>query len=170
MQWVHWACWVHWMSLEWSVQDLCGEWSLLCHHFCAFLIQMSVSTRYHPTFHAETSCTFATHTSPFHDARLMWSTFCSMLLASAIPCSLKWCGPWSHSGCSERIPWHSTVPDIQLVSHSTTHTRGCQTYFPQSQTRHIDSGSILSDQSRRLIRQPELGCKTQILTSVCHHI
>src|SRR5258708_14035325 len=57
-----------------------------------------------------------------------------------------------------------------LVSRSTTHTGACQTYFPQPQTRHVDPGSILRDQNKALIRQPELGCKHQMLTSVHHHI
>ncbi len=55
------------------------------------------------------------------------------------------------------------------VSQSMTHTGGCQTYFPQSCTRCIGLGSILSDQNKGQIRQPELGCK-QMQASVHQHI
>ena len=41
----------------------------------------------------------------------------------------------------------------------------CWTYFPQSQTRSIDPRSILLDQNKGQIRQPELGCKHR-----CSHL
>src|SRR5260221_12650939 len=57
-----------------------------------------------------------------------------------------------------------------ILSQSMTHTGACRTYFPRPQTRCIDPRSILRDQNKGLIRQPELGCKQQMLTSVHHHI
>src|SRR5258705_9253097 len=58
----------------------------------------------------------------------------------------------------------------QKMSRSATCTGACQTYFPRPRTRRIDPRSILRDQNKGLIRQPELGCKHQTLTSVHHHI
>src|SRR5258707_13883191 len=58
----------------------------------------------------------------------------------------------------------------QKMSRSATCTGACQTYFPRPRTRHIDPRSILRDQNKGLIRQPELGHKQQTLTSVHHHI
>src|SRR5258708_9779544 len=56
------------------------------------------------------------------------------------------------------------------LSRSATCTGACRTYFPRPRTRCVDPGSILRDQNKGLIRQPELGCKQQMLASVHHHI
>src|SRR5258708_40378179 len=42
--------------------------------------------------------------------------------------------------------------------------------FPTTPDQTVDPGSILRDQNKGLIRQPELGCKHQMLASVHHHI
>src|SRR5260221_8826038 len=52
-----------------------------------------------------------------------------------------------------------------ILSQSMTHTGACRTYFPRPQTRCIDPRSILRDQNKGLIRQPELGHKHQMLAS-----
>src|SRR5260370_13603913 len=57
-----------------------------------------------------------------------------------------------------------------ILSQSMTHTGACRTYFPRPQNRCVDPRSILRDQNKGLIRQPELGCKQQMLASVQHHI
>src|SRR5258707_15875169 len=51
------------------------------------------------------------------------------------------------------------VVDCWAVSRSATCTGACRTYFPRPWTICIDPGSILRDQNKGLIRQPELGCK-----------
>ncbi len=73
----------------------------------------SLSIRYHPDFHADISCMPPTHTSPFHDARLRWSTFCSIPVTTLRPWIQSQQGPQSHSSHCERIKWHSTSPDVQ---------------------------------------------------------
>src|SRR6266436_1494266 len=68
-----------------------------------------------------------------------------------------------------RVSW-GLDPKRGALSRSATRTGACRTYFPRPRTRHIDPGSILRDQNKGLIRQPELGCKQQMLASVHHHI
>src|SRR5258708_36365248 len=68
-----------------------------------------------------------------------------------------------------RVSW-GLDPKRGALSRSATRTGACQTYFPRPWTRCIDPGSILRDQNKGLIRQPELGCKQQMLMSVHHHI
>src|SRR5258706_12658380 len=66
--------------------------------------------------------------------------------------------------------WAASTAHLASVSRSMTCTRACRTYFPRPRTRRIDPGSILRDQNKGLIRQPELGHKHQTLASVHHHI
>src|SRR5260370_20044845 len=61
-----------------------------------------------------------------------------------------------------RVSW-GLNPKRGALSRSTTRTGACRTYFPRPQTRRVDPRSILSDQNKGLITQPELGCKHQIL-------
>src|SRR5258708_39747305 len=68
-----------------------------------------------------------------------------------------------------RVLW-GLDPKRGALSRSVTHTGACRTYFPQPQTRCVDPRSILRDKTKGLIRQPELGCKQQMLASVHHHI
>src|SRR6266436_3112923 len=68
-----------------------------------------------------------------------------------------------------RVSW-GLDPKRGALSQSVTRTGACRTYFPRPRTRRIDPGSILRDQNKGLIRQPELGCKHQMLVSVHHHI
>src|SRR5258705_13198859 len=68
-----------------------------------------------------------------------------------------------------RVSW-GLDPKRGALSRSATCTGACQTYFPRPQTRRVDPRSILRDQNKGLIRQPELGCKHQTLASVHHHI
>src|SRR5260221_12511699 len=80
--------------------------------------------------------------------------------------------------CCRLLVWirkHEVNLGFELVhchwlSRSVTRTGACRTYFPRPQTRCVDPGSILRDQNKGLIRQPELGCKHQMLASVHHHI
>ncbi len=72
------------------------------------------STRCQPALHAEASCMLATFTSPSHEAGLIWCTFCSTPAASLMPWSCRWHGPWSHSGCLDRIAWHLTASEVWL--------------------------------------------------------
>src|SRR5260221_8341848 len=53
--------------------------------------------------------------------------------------------------------------------HDPQHSGACRTYFPRPQTRHVDPGSILANNAQCRMRQPKLGCGTQMLTSVRHH-
>src|SRR5258708_5006313 len=68
-----------------------------------------------------------------------------------------------------RVSW-GLNPKRGALSRSATRTGACRTYFPRPRTRRIDPGSILRDQNKGLIRQPELGHKHQTLASVHHHI
>ncbi len=69
------------------------------------------------------------------------------------------------------------LPDMQQGHQSKPSHCSCHDlqHVPEvaglwSQTRCIDSRSIHRIKAEGRIRQPELGCKTQMLTSVHHHI
>src|SRR5258708_452694 len=88
------------------------------------------------------------------------------------------CGWWFLLAFEVQCHWFTLFQGISVkqdfsivsVSRSATHTGACRTYFPRPRTRRIDPRSILRDQNKGLIRQPELGCKHQTLVSVHHHI
>src|SRR5258708_5960401 len=52
--------------------------------------------------------------------------------------------------------------------HDLQCSGACQTYFPWPRPRLITPGTILAEQ-QCWMRQPKLGCRTQMLTSVHHH-
>src|SRR5258708_978888 len=64
-----------------------------------------------------------------------------------------------------RVSW-GLDPKRGALSRSATRTGACRTYFPRPLTIRIDPGSILRDQNKALIRQPELDRKHQLLPPV----
>ena len=61
--------------------------------------------------------------------------------------------------------FHSITPYGSKVCHGSVTGVTCDTTVVGCDRKH-PGGSKQKDQ----IRQPELGCKTQMLASVCHHI
>src|SRR5258707_4904393 len=67
-----------------------------------------------------------------------------------------WNKQCTHEDPHRRYRCHSRH-HLWILSRSATCTGACQTYFPQSQTRCVDPGSILSDQSRRPDKATRVG-------------